>query len=188
MKASFFFTSLFLPFVRNYALDLVQKVMNEIWLESSQTCHAHDSSTETSNPNRTCCTLPNMPLYQLTPFMWLRVWFILTASIISQPYGVWFFSSKCRRTSSQREGWVLALRAGEAEIKDAWNSTHPPEDHQNGSIFSRKLSSRYFWGRSWTPSICRCSPHTHPSESHSQAAKERIAGVHYQYPSVGLCR
>ncbi len=107
-KQVFFFTSLFLPFVRNYALDLVQKVMNEIWLESSQSCHAHDSSTETSNPNRTCCTLRNMPLYQLTPFMWLRVWFIplcLTASIISQPYGVWFFSSKCRRR-------LLSVKAG----------------------------------------------------------------------------
>ncbi len=127
MKARFFLFSC--PLCVTYALDLVQKVMNEIWLESSQTCHAHDSSTETSNSNRTCCTLPNMPLYQLTPFMWLRVWFIplcLTASIISQPYGVWFFSSKCRRTSSQREGWVLALRAGEAEIKDAWSSTYPP--------------------------------------------------------------
>lgn len=103
--------------------------MNEIWLETSYTSHDLNSSTYTSRPNRTCCTLPNMPFHQLMPFMWLHVWFIplyLTVPMIPQPYGIWFFSSKCRRTSSQREGWVLALQAAEAEIKDAWSSTHPP--------------------------------------------------------------
>lgn len=137
-----FFCFFLLPFERNHALDLVQKVTNEIWLKSSRTCHAPESSTETFSPNRTCCTLPHVPFYQLMPYMWLCVWFIpfcLTAPMISQHYGVWVSSSKCRRTSSQLEGWVLALRAGEAEIKDAWSSTHPPEDDQHGSIFSLKL-------------------------------------------------
>lgn len=171
------FTSLLLPFACNYALDLVQKVTNEIWLESSHTCHALDSSTEISNLNPTCCTHPNTPLYQLTPFMCLRVWFIplcLTAPMIPQPYGVWFSSSKCRRTSSQREGWVLALRAGEAEIKDAWSSTHPPlkiistVPYSLLKIFLRQeLNSKYMQMFS-----------THPTKSHTQAATERIVGAH----------
>lgn len=121
----------------------MQKVTNEIWLKISYTCHAPNSLTSSPKPNmlRTSehAILPTdaycVALNDLFLFVWLHPW------NVPEPYEVWFSSSKCRRTSSQREGWMLALRAGEAEIKDAWSSTYPTEDDQHGSIFSLKLQA-----------------------------------------------
>lgn len=95
----------------------------------------HSARTEHVARFRTChftnwCRICGF-VYDLFLFVWLRPWY---PNIMEYDF-----------PHLNAEGRLLSVKAGcslseqEAEIKDAWSSTHPPEDDQHGSIFSLKL-------------------------------------------------
>lgn len=132
---------------------------------------------------RTCHFINWRPLcgfvYDLFLFVWLHLWY---PNIVEHDFphlnaGGRLLSVKSGCSLSEQER--LRLKMHEAlHIPLKIISTVPY------SIF-HKPSSRHFWGRSWTPNVCRCSPHTPQNYTRKLQKRELPANISNTNQAIG---